>query len=415
MTETELAAAIASGQIGSPAQCGGFSLFALRVTGTGTVWREAHDELAFRPPDEYLTPAFLERVQGLPVVADHPEGAKLDGAEYDQRSIGSCVLPYIATPDGIQADDGTEVWSIARIYSADAVAAMSTLQLSTSPAVIWRKGGEGERVLLPDGSPMLIENAPVILDHLAVCELGVFDRGGPPMGVRFDSKEKVMTDEEKAEAERVRKDAEGGGSNIDKVLAHLDNMSNRLDAIEARVDNGATGILPIIDPRKLGREMAASAAAARSDGAIMSLAESQQKQRAEEGELSETQSRADGAYQSWGLRAAAPMQSEAPIAYRKRMLRGLQRHSPLFKDIDLDVVAADAALLAKAESVIYADAVKASKNPSEEGRQVMIKKVDPDTGHHITTFHGGDTIFKQLAPVAMRVTGFAKPRQHRWD
>ncbi len=235
------------------------------------------------------------------------------------------------------------------------------------------------------------------------------------MGVRFDSKEKVMTDEEKAEAERVRKDAEGGGSNIDKVLAHLDNMSNRLDAIEARADNGATGILPIIDPRKLGREMAASAAAARSDGAIMSLAESQQKQRAEEGELSETQSRADGAYQSWGLRAAAPMQSEAPIAYRKRMLRGLQRHSPLFKDIDLDVVAADAALLAKAESVIYADAVKASKNPSEEGRQVMIKKVDPDTGHHITTFHGGDTIFKQLAPVAMRVTGFAKPRQHRWD
>jgi hypothetical protein len=42
---------------------------------------------------------------------------------------------------------------------------------------------------LSNGATLLIEGKPSLLDHVALCPLGVWDKGGPPTGVdSIDSK-----------------------------------------------------------------------------------------------------------------------------------------------------------------------------------------------------------------------------------
>jgi hypothetical protein len=52
---------------------------------------------------------------------------------------------------------------------------------------------------MEDGSSLLVEGNPSFVDHLAICEKGVWDKGGDASGIRIDSEavgepqEKVMT------------------------------------------------------------------------------------------------------------------------------------------------------------------------------------------------------------------------------
>ncbi len=70
--------------------------------------------------------------------------------------------------------------------------------MSTSPGVVLSGAAGGdERVTLDDGSTLLIEGKPALVDHLAICEQGVWDKGGEPVGVRSETKGVLdMTDEE---------------------------------------------------------------------------------------------------------------------------------------------------------------------------------------------------------------------------
>ncbi|MHB8391453.1 MAG: hypothetical protein ACYDBH_18045 [Acidobacteriaceae bacterium] len=181
-TEMDVAHAIASGELDSPQRIGDQAwLFDMRVTGTGVSFRPAHDEYVFRPPEYYLCDAFLERCQGLPVILDHPEKGLLNTEEFRQRSIGSIILPYIPSAED-DKHSPTEVWGIARIYDRDAAEMMLTTHTSTSPAVQFDKDGT-QSVRTEDGSSLLIEGNPKLLDHLAVCEAGVWDKGEPPSGI----------------------------------------------------------------------------------------------------------------------------------------------------------------------------------------------------------------------------------------
>ena len=402
MNETDLAKAIAAGLVPSPAKCGGFWLYALRFSGTGTIWREAHQETAYRAPEYYLSPEMLSRVAGLPVVADHPEGAALDGKEFDNRVIGTCGYAYVAGPDGIEDPDGDEIWTICRIYSQDAVDAMAAQQLSTSPAVIWHKGDVGERIDSGAGSQILLENAPVILDHLAVCALGAFDKGGPPLGVRCDSEKgkPVMTEEETTTADKARKDAEDKeredrtrrdaeiAGNIDKLLKHVDDVAKRLDALE-------TANKPE-NPRPGTPWEAPSAKDAK-------------EEREEYAKMADCQARADAVYQAHGLRCPPPNLGEKLPGYRIRLARGLQGHSKNFKAADLGAIIADAAAFDAVEKLIYADALVASRNPDVPEGFVQMRTRTLPSGHICNEFFGSPTIFKQLSPPAMRATRFNVP------
>ena len=237
MDELGVARAIAAGDLTSPQRYKNVTLFALRITGTGVAFRNKKTdaegkvvreaEFVYRRPENYLTADFLARCNGLPVVMMHPAKQVLDSREFAMRVVGTIMLPYLA---------GDEVWGIAKVYDDDAVKLLETMPLSTSPGVIL--GGGDQRLVMEDGSPLLIEGKPALLDHLAICERGVWDKGGEPSGVSATRGDSEMTDAEKkalAEAEAAKAKADAAvGEKLDKLLGHMDGLGRRMDAIEER-------------------------------------------------------------------------------------------------------------------------------------------------------------------------------------
>ncbi|MGH7715917.1 MAG: DUF2213 domain-containing protein, partial [Vulcanimicrobiaceae bacterium] len=206
---------MADGEIPSPLKYGDFWLFDLRITGTGAAFRDAINEYAVRDPKTWLSAEFVDRCNGLPVVFGHPQRSGLNEDEWRQRSVGTVVLPYVK---------GDEVWGIAKIYDADAVTLMQTTHRSTSPGVLPPKGTQA--ITLESGAKVLDEDLPLTLDHLAICEAGVWDKDGTPEGVRLDGRkdETLMPDEEREKLEKERDDAR----------AERDDLKSRFDA--AQVD-----------------------------------------------------------------------------------------------------------------------------------------------------------------------------------
>jgi 8-oxo-dGTP pyrophosphatase MutT (NUDIX family) len=187
MNETDVAKAMALGALSSPQRFVNMSMYKMRISGTGTSFRKGYtdketgkkykDEHVYRRPENYLTPDFLERCYGLNVIWEHPEGKILDSEEFHERVIGTIVVPYI---------QGDEVWGIARVYDDDAIVLLDNERLSTSPAVVFQDSSVNSTIALNDGSQLLIEGNPSLLDHLAVCEIGVWDKDGPPTGIESD-------------------------------------------------------------------------------------------------------------------------------------------------------------------------------------------------------------------------------------
>lgn len=222
MDELGIAKAMAAGDLTSPQRYGNLWLFAIRITGTGLAYRLGRDEFAWRDPDLYLTDEFLQRCNGLPVIWEHPpDKPALDSKEFDKRTIGTTFLPYI---------QGDEVWAIVKIYDSGAASLMMDEQLSTSPAVVFNDASGNETLKLEDGKTLLIEGKPALLDHIAVCDVGVWDKGLEPKGVRNDSlnpsEPQHMSEERKDQAEEARND----------VLAKLDAIADALARTHARMD-----------------------------------------------------------------------------------------------------------------------------------------------------------------------------------
>ena len=205
MNELDIARAIADGRLASPQRYENVTLVAIRITGTGIAYRPKLNEYVYRLPENYLTQEFLDRCNGLPVIVKHPEKQLLDAKEYRDRNVGSIFLPYIA---------GDEVWGIAKVHDDDGI---DWEKLSTSPAVLFGKPEVNEKITLENGRQVLIEGDPSLLDHVALCELGVWDKGKEPTGVRSEvredssmaesEKEKEKEEERKADDAMKRDDA----------------------------------------------------------------------------------------------------------------------------------------------------------------------------------------------------------------
>ena len=256
MNELGVARAIMTGELTSPQQYANVALFAIRVTGTGVSYRSNDEEFVVRDPKNYLNDEFLARCNGLPVIFEHPEKATLDTKEFTNRVVGSVFLPYIS---------GDEIWAIAKIHDATAARIMTENQLSTSPTVVFRNPkATNTKVELEDGSVVLFEGDPALLDHVAIVPHGVWDKGNEPNGVKTETRsDSAMTEEErkaadaakhdaeekeKAEREKVDKakaDAEAkakadaeGGTELDKVLKGvadaMGSIVKRMDAFEEK-------------------------------------------------------------------------------------------------------------------------------------------------------------------------------------
>lgn len=178
MNELELAEAIRDGELVSPQHIEHVCLLDMRISGTGFSYRPKLNEWVYRRDTIYLTPEFLQRCNGLPIIMEHPDTQILNSDEFAKRIVGTMFLPYIK---------GAEVWGVAKIYDRDAINMISNDQLSTSPSVIFRDTKVNYNIEMDGGTTLLVEGNPSFVDHLAICEKGVWDKGGDASGIRIDS------------------------------------------------------------------------------------------------------------------------------------------------------------------------------------------------------------------------------------
>ena len=401
LNETEVAALIADGTLSSPQFFINMWMFAIRVTGTGVTWRSADQQMAFRNPDDYLTPEFLQRVAGVPLIWLHPEKNKLDSDEFAKRVIGTLTNSWVA--------DNGEVWTIGRVYDAEAAEIMATRQLSTSPTVTYSEAQDS--IIKIDGQPLLVEGSPVLLDHVAICEQGVWDKLLAPTGVKSDSipNEAEKMDEEKIVA-LINKAIDARMAKADSEAADLKAKADAEEAAkkekadaEAKEDEEAKAKADAEE--KAAKEKADAEAKEKADAEeaecmAKEKADSQLRQEIadlrsriptelsdeERNEVADAQVKADSVFSCFGKRAPVPLSGEKPLAYRRRLMIQLQEHSPDFKSVDLSSIA-DSALLSVAEKTIYADAQKSASLSVGPGMLREIKRADA-TGRQISTFEG---------------------------
>lgn len=401
LNETEVAALIADGTLSSPQFFINMWMFAIRVTGTGVTWRSADQQMAFRNPDDYLTPEFLQRVAGVPLIWLHPEKNKLDSDEFAKRVIGTLTNSWVA--------DNGEVWAIARVYDAEAAEIMATRQLSTSPTVTYSEMQDS--IIKIDGQPLLVEGSPVLLDHVAICEKGVWDKLLAPTGVKSDSipNEAEKMDEEKIVA-LINKAIDARMAKADAEAADL---KAKADAEEAAKKEKADAEAKEAEEAKAKADAEEKAAKEKADAEAKEKADAEEAERMakekadselrqeiadlrsriptelsdeERNEVADAQVKADSVFSCFGKRAPVPLSGEKPLAYRRRLMIQLQEHSPDFKSVDLSSIA-DSALLSVAEKTIYADAQKSASLSVGPGMLREIKRADA-TGRQISTFEG---------------------------
>lgn len=400
LNETEVAALIADGTLSSPQFFINMWMFAIRVTGTGVTWRSADQQMAFRNPDDYLTPEFLQRVAGVPLIWLHPEKNKLDSDEFAKRVIGTLTNSWVA--------DNGEVWAIARVYDAEAAEIMATQQLSTSPTVTYSEAQDS--IIKIDGQPLLVEGSPVLLDHVAICEQGVWDKLLAPTGVKSDS---IPNEAEKMDEEKI---VALINKAIDARMAKADEEKDakaKADAEEAAKKEKADAEAKEAEEAKAKADAEEKAAKEKADAEAKEKADAEEAERMakekadsqlrqeiadlrsriptelsdeERNEVADAQVKADSVFSCFGKRAPVPLSGEKPLAYRRRLMIQLQEHSPDFKSVDLSSIA-DSALLSVAEKTIYADAQKSASLSVGPGMLREIKRADA-TGRQISTFEG---------------------------
>ncbi|WP_337049967.1 DUF2213 domain-containing protein [Serratia fonticola] len=372
LTELDVAERIRDGTQDSPVEFYGMHLVNLRITGTGMAYRVGLDETVWRDPDIYLNDTFLRRCNGLPVILLHTDEKTLGEAEFQERAVGAVMLPYIK---------GDEVWAVCRVYSQDVVDAIREGKLSTSPNVVFSKAS-GNAVFETEEGALLIEGVPFLVDHIALVPLGVWDKNHIPEGIQNNTGEAVMGDENKDEKlDAIMEALKGVGTGITTLTERQDAMEQEWAAEKQRRADEAT---QVEEARKQEEE------SRRQDE---QRKEEEERQRADAAErdaeaIADAQARADAVYADFGKQARAPMSGESLLNYRKRLLKGLQMHSPTYKDVDI-IAIADAALLNIAEKQVYADAAVVARNPVPEkpGELVVVVRKD-EAGRPVKTYHG---------------------------
>lgn len=461
MDELGVARAIRDGDLTSPQRYEKMALVAMRITGTGVAYRAGLREYVWRDPDLYLTPEFLARCAGLPVVVEHPKGSTLDSDEFADRVVGTIMLPYVKQ---------NEVWGISKVFDASTIEMIETHKLSTSPSVVFRDPSVNETETLDDGSTLLIEGKPSLLDHLAICEQGVWDKGGEPTGIAATITNGGTTvdndGDDKKEATAAADADTDAGQKLDKILAHMDSMSARMDALESgaavkpeekaadAASGGGSGTAPNTDeypaeiasmPEETAQDkfrkdaacagykadQKAKADAAAAEGAAREKAVADAARRDTElaetrtrvadlegkvgkepagddgGAMADEQAKADSVYQQHGAAAPRPLIGEGLLGYRRRLAKGMQSHSAAWKAIDLTEL--PSAALGVAVASIYADAIQAARNPVDLPEGTLREVVTTDaTGRRITSFLGKpDAWMAQFGQTRRRVASIS--------
>ena len=442
-TELDYAELIKQDILPSPQMFANIMLLAIRITGTGLAYRSSIGEHVWRDPSLYLNDEFLKRCNGLMVVMDHPETAVLTSKEFNDRAVGSIMLPYIK---------GDEVWGIAKIYDQEAVNEILEGEISTSPSVVFDNTAGNTTLTTENGEPLLVEGVPFLLDHIAIVtkargSKGVWDKGGEPAGVLLTNPE-VSDMTEKT----IDPKADANGDKLDTILSILGKVVARVDEMEKNlpapplvtaadkkkakkddddamcddddeeeesmkkddddmseasakkfmmrkakkdaehsdpVEHGKAGEIKPDDEGKMEEPGHMEFAKHDDDDAKMDDDEEEAAKKDEEAaEYADAQAKADSVYASFGKSASRPLAGESLLDYRKRMLRGLKSYSDAYKDVNIGSIK-DAKLLAIAEKQIFADAIAASRASVDAFGGALVELHEKDrAGRTITKFRG---------------------------
>jgi Uncharacterized protein conserved in bacteria (DUF2213) len=177
LSEHAVALAVAEGALPSPSEHCGSHFFRVRVSGTGVSYRKSRDEFVYRPPEVWLSDEMISRCTGMPVVVSHPPSGTLTGDTLAESIVGTIIHCWVQ-------DDS--LMGVARIIDADAARAMAALDLDTSPSVVLRDQ-DNITLEIGGGDKLLIEDSPLLCDHLAIVEKGVWSKGGAPGGLEVTS------------------------------------------------------------------------------------------------------------------------------------------------------------------------------------------------------------------------------------
>ena len=432
--ELDIARAIRNGDLPSPQQYQNIWLFALRITGTGAAYRPGIKEFVWRDPALYLTDDFLERCQGLPVIFVHPTRTLLNSQEFTDRTVGTVFIPYLA---------GEDVMAIVRIYDQAAAQIMASTQLSTSPGVLFSKAQmDAEREKLPDGSSLFVEGEPILLDHVAIVENGVWDVPGRPAGVitSLESKDATVAENKDgaaapAQRQNTTETPPDHGAKLDQILtglgglaaaqkehgARLDAMSASHAALAGRMDalEGKIGAARKDDPADAGTPECVAEGAAKG---VIEGAKGQAVQDADEikrridaletagrpreispeerNGLAAEQAEADRVHGAFGDSALPPMAGEDLNSYRRRQAILIQKRlAPAtgalgrWKDLDLSTIPDTA--LRQIAGQIRADAMEFARSPiaAPAGTLREIRRRDALTGQQIIDFVGDPSVW----------------------
>jgi hypothetical protein len=321
----------------------------------------------------------------------------LNSEEFNDRIVGMIVLPYIK---------GDEVWGVARIYDADTINLLTNKKLSTSPGVSFSPLGNSKKIEIDGTEKILIEDVPEKLDHLALCLEGVWDKLEGPSGVLSTTTGDVKMAEEPKKEDKQDAMPAWAADTFGKMMEHLDSMGKRMDAMEAARSDAVRKDAEEAEAKKKKEEEEAAAAAANSEkdshkARLDAIEEAVKKAMpaersdAECAEMADAQARCDSVAHAWGKKASGAMAGETVKAYKARLLRDFQQHSPAWKDVDLGQLPIEA--LRNAEQAIYADSLTAAKKPDTAAPGVLREvRETSDSGHKITRFYGDPEVF--MAP-----------------
>lgn len=182
-------------------------------------------------------------------------------------------------------------------------------------------------------------------------------------------------------------------------------------AVQQRFDNTLSRINSVLDAQvtrleKIEAEQAAEREEAR-----------RQRQRANAEQRREIQSRYNSAFRSFGTEVPAPVDDEAPSAYRSRLFNRLGRK--LSPDHELASIRADdlgnqPQVFDNFEEMIIAAAKAEGERPSQEnlppnGEIIARHRTDSDTGSKVTEFFGRESFIKDLTRPGRKVLRLIDP------
>jgi hypothetical protein len=223
---------------------------------------------------------------------------------------------------------------------------------------------------------------------------------------------KEIDDAVRAADAKKRADAEEAamaGEKLDKVLACLDALAQRMDSYDAERKDENSESEGEIEEKSKPKELAADSQMVSADAEEIedykSLNGAARKVVADS-VIAEIQCEADRASTAWGKDAKHPWDGERISAYRRRVAREHQQYSPAWKGVDLSTLSGQS--LRNATAQIFADSIAASESPESYGETLReVRRRDPVSGQVRIEFYGSPSAWtNQFKSGAMHVKAF---------